>query len=228
MASTPLNRAALERPFPPNNIRSRRGAFGRDLHYVEGHHYVRRLNEAFDGDWSWQVLHHEVHGTEVVVLGVLEAGGTRKHAFGGSTVTTASSNGAVVSLADDFKAAATDALKKASSLLGVGLELYDDSLSAEPRSTSRVTASAGTTQPADSNRDARDNGSGNAHARTTPGNEERQRLTVRQLRALYAIGHGKGMSDRTLRSLCIERFEAAPEFLSRQQASMLIDELGAS
>ena len=37
-----------------------------------------------------------------------------------------------MSLADNFKAAASDALKKAASLLGVGLELYGDQPAQEP------------------------------------------------------------------------------------------------
>jgi hypothetical protein len=225
--ATPLNRAVLERPFPQDSIRSRKGAFGRQLHYVEGLYYIRRLNEAFNGDWSWQVLEHEVHGSEVVVLGVLEAGGVRKFAFGGSSVTTNTATGEVLSLADDLKAAATDALKKACSLLGVGLELYEESTPESSRAISRTNTAPARTppspprveQPRTVRRDDR-------RPQPEGAEPERQRLTVRQLRALYAIGHGKGMTDRAIKSLSIERFGAAPEFLTRDQASLLIDELG--
>lgn len=232
--ATPLNRSVLERPFPPANIRSRKGAFGRKLHYVEGHCYIRRLNEAFDGDWGWQVLLHEVHGSEVVVLGVLEAGGVRKFAFGGSNVTTNTATGEVLSLADDLKAAATDALKKACSLFGVGLELYEEPSAESSRTASNSNGASARTPPTglrheqtrpvqrDERRPANDRTP--AADSTVP---ERQRLTVRQLRALYAIGHGKGMTDRAIKSTSIERFGAAPEFLTREQASRLIDELGA-
>src|SRR4029077_16220123 len=50
--------------------------------------------------------------------------GTTKMAFGTSQVTRTQGTGAVVSLGDDLKAAATDALKKCATFLGVGLHLY--------------------------------------------------------------------------------------------------------
>jgi hypothetical protein len=40
-------------------------------------------------------------------------------------ITKAKETGEIISLADDLKAAATDALKKAATLLGVGLHLYN-------------------------------------------------------------------------------------------------------
>jgi hypothetical protein len=53
---------------------------------------------------------------------------------GGSSITRNRETGEVVSLADDLKAAATDALKKACSLLGIGLHLHagDDALPGRP------------------------------------------------------------------------------------------------
>ena len=47
-----------------------------------------------------------------------------KSQFGSSRITRAKETGDIISLADDLKAAATDALKKAATLLGVGLHLY--------------------------------------------------------------------------------------------------------
>jgi hypothetical protein len=119
-----MNRAALEKPFPEDLIKTRKGAFGKDLSFVEAVHYIRRLNDAFDSGWTWKIVSHEINGSEVIVHGVLEGGGQAKHAFGGSTITTNKTTGEVISVSDDLKAAATDALKKACSLFGIGLELY--------------------------------------------------------------------------------------------------------
>jgi hypothetical protein len=119
-----LNRAALEKPFPEELIKTRRGAFGKDLSFVEAVHYIRRLNDAFESGWSWKIVSHEVNGSEIIVHGILEAGGQSKHAFGGSGITTNKTTGEVISISDDMKAAATDALKKACSLFGIGLEMY--------------------------------------------------------------------------------------------------------
>ena len=43
-----MNRALLERPFEPAQIRQRKGRNG-VLDYVEGHTVIARLNEALDG-----------------------------------------------------------------------------------------------------------------------------------------------------------------------------------
>lgn len=76
-----LNRAALEKPFPEELIKTRKGAFGKDLSYVEAIHYIRRLNDAFEAGWSWKIVSHEANGSEIIVHGVLEAGGqaSRRH-----------------------------------------------------------------------------------------------------------------------------------------------------
>jgi hypothetical protein len=60
------------------------------------------------------------------VLGRLTAEGIVKNQFGSSQITRNKKTGDLVSLGDDLKAAATDALKKAATLLGVGLHLYVD------------------------------------------------------------------------------------------------------
>jgi hypothetical protein len=60
----------------------------------------------------------------VIVIGQLNAGGIVKSQFGSSRITRAKETGDIISLSDDLKAAATDALKKAATLLGVGLHLY--------------------------------------------------------------------------------------------------------
>ena len=76
-----MNRALLERPFEPAQIRQRKGRNGM-LDYVEGHSVIARLNEALDGAWSFEVTHHEVREDEVVVLGKLSAEGIAKMQFG--------------------------------------------------------------------------------------------------------------------------------------------------
>jgi hypothetical protein len=119
-------RETLERPFPRNLIRSRKGSFGKELLHVEVNHYARRLNEAFGGSWSFHTEHHETYDDEVVVLGKLIAAGIEKTAFGSSAIIKAKETGKPLSIGDDLKAAASDALKKCSSLFGIGLDLYSD------------------------------------------------------------------------------------------------------
>ena len=66
-----MNRTLLEQPFAPAQIKQRRGRTGGVLDYVEGWSVIARLNEAFEGAWSFEVTWHEIRETEVLVLGRL-------------------------------------------------------------------------------------------------------------------------------------------------------------
>ena len=119
----------LTRPFTPEQIRQREGRGGKMLDYLETHAVITRLNEAFNGAWSFEVLDFKTMEGEIVVHGKLTAGGQVKTQFGSADIhRTRGENGekgAPVSIGDDLKAAASDALKKAATLFGVGLHLYD-------------------------------------------------------------------------------------------------------
>ena len=128
-----MKKDVLTRPFAAEQIRQRPGQHGKTLSYIETHAVIARLNEGCDA-WSFEIVSHEVQDGEVIVVGKLTADGIVKMAFGGSEVTVDKA-GRVVSLADDLKAASSDALKKAASLLGVGLELYGAQV---PRETGQV------------------------------------------------------------------------------------------
>jgi hypothetical protein len=208
-----MNRSALENPFPDALIKTRKGAFGKDLSFVEAVHYIRRLNDAFDSAWTWKVVSHEVNGAEVVVHGYLEAAGQSKHAFGSSNITTNKTTGEIVSIGDDLKAAATDALKKACSLFGIGLALQGRE--SEPGRGDGDVDSSPSSQP---------RGEGAGHS----GDAERSRLTAKQLKAIFAIGRVAQMTDTEIRKLSVQLFGIAPEFLSRVNASELIDRLKAT
>jgi hypothetical protein len=213
-----MNRTELERPFEAALIKSRRGAFGQTISYVEGAEYVRRLNDAFEGEWCFEVVEHHVYDAEVVVIGRLSAGGITKMAFGGSSITTNSQTGEIVSLADDLKSAATDALKKAASMLGVGLHLYSD----PPRDAAparRVAPRPQPPRPVPSNGQPRGNGGngGNGH----------DRLTQRQLAAIWSIGRNLEVSADELRRRSLEMFGVVPEHLGKADASAFITDLQA-
>ena len=121
-----MNRELLEKPFDPSQIKQRKGSFGDVLDYIEGASIIQRLNEAFNGDWMFEILDHHVYDDEVVVLGKLTAAGISKCQFGKSKITRATKDNSIISLGDDLKAAATDSLKKCATLFGVGLHLYFD------------------------------------------------------------------------------------------------------
>ena len=103
---------------------------GVSITYASGEQIVRRLNEVLGvGGWSFRVLKHEIHSEadEAWALGelVAEIDGKSviRQQFGSQKLKRSRSNGAPLDIGFDLKGAATDAMKKCASLLGVGLYL---------------------------------------------------------------------------------------------------------
>lgn len=192
----------LKKPFDQAEVKTRKAGGGRVLKYADGATYVRRLNEAFDHDWKWTILSRErcpevgrdgkPAPDELVVLGRLEAGGVVHEAFGGSTV------GRGENLGDDWKSAATDALKKAASLFGIGLELYTDVQPPEETPT--------TTAPS-SKPSATKGGAAASDA---------QRAKIR------ALLEATGMPEEVLVSKVRSKYACAPGALTVEQAAAVI------
>jgi len=120
----------LKQRTPPEAVQTRQGRGGRTFSYVSQQHVTRTLNEVFGFDWDFDVLWEQIGKTEAVVKGRLTVRApngqvVQKTQFGGSPIKRAK-NGAPLGVADDLKAAGSDALKKCASLLGIGLDLYDE------------------------------------------------------------------------------------------------------
>lgn len=200
-----MKRDILTRPFPPEVVKQRQGQAGKVLSYVETHTVISRLNEGCEA-WDFTVEKYEVLDDEVVVLGKLVIEGTvTKFAFGGSAITR-DRDGRAVSVADDLKSAASDALKKSASLLGVGLELYGGG--GETRHTAQRV------------------GNGENPASPTSPND---RLTSRQLSALQSVARRQNIRREHLSALLEQRFNKTEiGHLSRREASSLLSELTGS
>lgn len=115
----------IERKLDPSWIKQRKGRGNTTLDYLEGARVIQLLNEAFDYKWSFQVVKKQLvqpygNGRPFIeLLGRLTIPGVGvKEAFGSKDL--------VGDESQCSKAAATDALKKAASLVGVGLELWTD------------------------------------------------------------------------------------------------------
>jgi len=121
-----MNRELLEKPFEKEQIKQRKGSFGEMIDYVETHAVIQRLNDCFDGQWSFEIMSQDQHGGELVVSGKLTAENISKMQFGSKKVTTNSKTGEIVSIGDDLKAACSDALKKCATMFGIGLHLYGE------------------------------------------------------------------------------------------------------
>lgn len=195
-----MKKDVLTRPFPPEQIKQRAGQGGKQLNYLETHSVIARLNEGCDA-WDFSVEKYEIFDEEVIVLGklVIESSVT-KSAFGGSSITR-DRDGKAASIADDLKAAASDALKKCASLVGIGLELWAGGGAQTPRAESRP-------MPAPSS--------------------PNDRLTGRQYNAITSVIRRQSIGRDEFARMLDERFRKSElGHLSRREASAFLSELSA-
>ena len=226
-----MNRELLEKPFDPNQIKQREGNFGKMLDYIEGHAVVKRLNDAFEANWSFAILKHEIlkDTDEVVVLGELSANGIVKTQFGSSRITKARETGEMISLADDLKAAATDSLKKAATLLGVGLHLYskDGHFAGRPQSsTNNQSPGSSADRKYDRNdRNRGGNGGNGGSGSRGSNNKGNGRISSKQHKYILDLMKEQGMTKSELNQQCVQAYGSVLAHISRNDASSLIDEL---
>ena len=226
-----MNRELLEKPFDPNQIKQREGNFGKMLDYVEGHMIIQRLNDAFDANWSFAILKHEIlkETDEVVVLGELSANGIVKTQFGSSRITRARESGEMISLSDDLKAAATDALKKSATLLGVGLHLYSNdghSSKKQPNTDGKHSSDSNANRKYDRNDKNRGGNGGNGGNRSRSNNDQGNgRISSKQHKYIMDLIKEQGMTKSELNQQCVQAYGSVLAHISRHDASSLIDEL---
>lgn len=113
--------AALTAPFPESDIETKPGKGGTKLRYVKAPAIIRRLNAvAGPGNWSVDVAVADAETgavrTALTVLGVTMAD------FGDSNNPKSGDKGVGAQV---FKEAASDGLKRAARLFGIGLELWE-------------------------------------------------------------------------------------------------------
>ena len=198
--------AIINRPFDPKHIKTRLGPDGKTLSYAEVQTYVDRLNEAFGNEWSFELARREQTEDQVIVEVRLTAGNVIKTGLGGASIIRRRDNGEVVDLANDYKRAEADALKRACRLLGIGAELYGSEQDADDTGT----------QVGHTN-----DGEDNPRSQPPP----RERLTSAQLGAIKAISRKQGLDSTTLRRDIKAKFGVEVEYLSKKQASEVISGL---
>lgn len=137
----------IDAPIPPDLIKERPGPGKAKLQYVSGSYVIDTLNTAFDRLWSWEIVREWIQPSEPKFNPKYDSEpvpqGPVAHVVGKLTVWLPTNDGnyfplvkmgygskAILGSQSDqesiFKAAGTDALKKAASLLGIGLQLYRD------------------------------------------------------------------------------------------------------
>jgi hypothetical protein len=135
------------RPIPDQLIKQREGGGKKVLSYISGSTVIDLLNEAFGYLWSWDITREWIQDSQpkfnprydkepvpqgpvahvrgILTVLIAKEDGTyyelRKAGFGSKSVLGGQNDQESV-----FKAASTDALKKAASLFGIGAQLYRD------------------------------------------------------------------------------------------------------
>jgi hypothetical protein len=196
-----INREMLERAF--DCIKQRPGAGGKQLSYIEAHQVIQRLNDSFDGEFSFQIDDVSEVGTEIVVRGTLsvqlEDGRIiKKSNIGTADIKTNRSSGEVEGIGDTYKSAASDCLKRCAILFGVGLHLYTDD----------------TTAPA--NRET-----------NQPTSFQSNSLSQAQNGAISAIGRTKNLGSKALDDRAQREHGVPVNQLTKAQASKFIQALQA-
>lgn len=148
-------RNKMAQPIPTELIKQREGGGKKMLSYLSGSTVVDMLNNAFGYAWNWETKREWIEESQPAINKyvngkfsnnpadwTLESQGPVAHVLGTLTVFLKTDDG-IVELKKDgygsksvlgkqndqesiFKAAGTDALKKAASLFGIGLALYRD------------------------------------------------------------------------------------------------------
>jgi len=124
---------------PKKHIRQRVGRGGMTFNYVEVGYVVKQLNDAFNFMWDFEVIDHQVGKKQVWVKGKLTVHLSPefriiKTAYGGSDIKRIKGTVNVVDIADDLKAAQSDALKKSASLIGIASDVYYPNVYGEDQS----------------------------------------------------------------------------------------------
>jgi len=225
-----MNRELLEKPFDPNQIKQREGNFGKTLDYIEAHTVLQRLNDAFDARWSFKILEYEIQKDtdEVIVLGELSAGDVVKVQFGSSRITKARETGEVISLADDLKAAATDAIKKCATLMGIGLHLYNNDgnpAGKQQNSTNHSAGSNANNRYSRNDRNREGNGGNGGNRSRSHNDQGNGKISAKQHKYILDIINDMGMSKSQLNQQCVQVYGSVLDHISRHDASSLIDEL---
>lgn len=114
---------------PKQYVKQRPAKGGGQWDYVSGGYVKKCLNIIFGWDWDFEIVSSEVEYGEVVVLGRLTCrtnGNTIvKMQYGNKDIVCKKGTKDPISIGNDKKAAATDALKKCASEIGIAADIYN-------------------------------------------------------------------------------------------------------
>ncbi len=233
--------AALAAPFPEQCVQRTEGRVtgrGYDTSGIGYQFVVNRLNEVL-GLGGFRA-HRTVTVKEITRANgraafesicdlTLELGAWEDGQFVVFAESLADGGHVAMSEADARKGAYTNAFKKAAAFFGVGRQAYEGTLDDDNVPSDGAAESVAAPKPKVAVVSAPQGSPANGTAAKpsprpspTPGQD---RVTGRQIGAIWAIGRKAGYEQGKLRALAKSEHGAAIEFLSRAQASALIDRL---
>lgn len=114
---------------PKKYVLSRPAKGGGTWNYVSGGYIRKCLNLMFGWDWDFEILDEKILEDEVVVKGRLTCrSGDRtiiKTQYGNKDIIRRKADKKPISIGNDLKAAATDALKKCATEIGIAADVYN-------------------------------------------------------------------------------------------------------
>lgn len=128
---TELQIKHLVSPTPKNVILQRPGKGGKSFDYIPGWYFKKKLNFTFGWMHDFEILGERIDGKFVTVKGKLTIKNAKgqvlvsKTDFGGHPIQFLKDKPSeYLDISNDFKAAATDCLKRCAVQLGIGLDVY--------------------------------------------------------------------------------------------------------
>lgn len=125
----PSQISLIKNKTPKEYLKQRQGRGGKILHYVETSYVINQLNQIFGFKWDFEITESSRVDNQIIVLGKLTVKGKDdetiiKTQYGGAKVKKTKEDKKIIDLADDYKAAASDCLKKCASLIGIALDVF--------------------------------------------------------------------------------------------------------
>ena len=119
----------LLKKTPPQYVHKRPAKGGGEWEYVTGGYVKKVLNIMFGFDWSFEIVDQMIIHGEVVVKGKLTCHSNGrtivKMQYGNKDIICKRGTSDPLSIGNDLKAAATDALKKCAAEIGIAADIYN-------------------------------------------------------------------------------------------------------
>jgi hypothetical protein len=114
---------------PSQYVKTRPAKGGGNWEYVTGGYVKKVLNLLFGWDWDFEIVDQLIYESEVVVKGRLTCRTNGKEIvkmqYGNKEVMFKKGTKDPLSIGNDLKAAATDALKKCAAEIGIAADIYN-------------------------------------------------------------------------------------------------------